>query len=120
MDCFTVMMEHEVTVYGPQSATRDAGGGTVLAWSAARTTGVKCLINVSPANERELFAQQNLAGAVTVATFDTSIQRGDKLTVTAGPTLVGINLHVTGIKMQPGVGALGFETLVHITCERII
>lgn len=120
MDCFAILMEHTVDVYGPPTVTRDAGGGTGITWPTVRTSGVKIMLNVSGANEQERFSQEGLIGPVTGATFDTSLQRGDKLVVTAGPTLVGVSLHVTGYKSQPGIDALGFSTIVHITGEQIL
>ena len=112
------MMEHTVTVSAATSA-RDTGGGTGVTYST-RTAGVACLIQ-SPfdaAQSRE--GGEPLVGTYTVATFETGVQRGDSLTVTAGPSLVGAILRVTGIKSQPPVDMLGFtETLVHIQAERV-
>lgn len=120
MDCFEVMMEHVCDIYGPQTTSTDAGGGVVLAWNTVRTSGAKFLLNVSAASDTDRFAQTNLIGPIVGATFDTTLQRGDKLVVTVGPTLVGISLHVTGIQSQTGVDFLGFTTIRHITCEQIV
>lgn len=114
-----MLMEHEIDVYGPPTATRDGGGGTLLTWPTVRTSGVACLLRVSASGPEDRFAQKQLTDSVTLATFDTSTQRGDKIVVTAGPTEVGTNLLVTNIPGQPGVDALGFDTLVHITCQRL-
>lgn len=112
---FDVLMEHEITVQYPTTA-RDAGGGETISWTT-RTTGVACLLNVSGANESERFDQQGLIGPITGATFYTSIARGDRLTVTAGPSLVGTVLRLTGLKVQPAVDFLGIDTIVHFTGE---
>jgi hypothetical protein len=112
---FDVMMEHTVTVEYP-TATRDAGGGEALSWTT-RDTGVACLLNVGGANEQERFDQQGLIGTVTGATFYTSVARGDRLTVTAGPSMVGVVLRLVGLKVQPAVEFLGFDTIVHFTGE---
>lgn len=118
MDCFTVLMEHEVDVYR-QTTARDAGGATVIGYSV-RDEGVKCLLNVQGTGEEELFGQTQLVQTVVAASFYTGFVRGDKLVVTAGPSLVGATLHVQSVKDQPGVGALGFDELLHFTCKRIL
>jgi hypothetical protein len=120
MQCFSVMMEHRVDVLGPQTTSRDAGGGTSVTWGTTRASDVACLINAPMASESERFAQPNLIGTVTVATFYSGVTRGDKLVVTAGPPFVGAQLHVTGVKKQPGVAALGFSDLYHVTGELIL
>jgi hypothetical protein len=112
---FSAFMEHAVTVEYP-TAARDAGGSESLSWTT-RATGVACLLNVSGANEQERFDQQGLVGTVTGATYDTSVARGDRLTVTAGPSLVGTVLRLVGLKVQPGVDMLGIDTIVHFTGE---
>lgn len=113
-------MEHTVTIQSQTTGT-DAGGG-VSSTFADRTTGVKCLINAPMRTPQERFGQEQLIGTVTVATFDGTVQRGDKLVVTAGPPYVGATLHVTGIKSQPGVDAIGFPSgspLCHIEAEHV-
>lgn len=115
MDCFDILMEHEVTCYGPPTISRDSGGGTTITWSTTRTSGIRCLISAPQTSTSERFGQEQLQGTVTVATFDTTVQRGDKLTVNTGP-YSGYSLHVTGVKRQVG-GLLGFETIYHIQCE---
>lgn len=120
MDCFKLMMEHEVTIKKPTSG--DDGGGGVSVTYTNRTTGVACLINAPMRTKQDRFAQEQLIGTVTVATFDGTAQRGDKLVVTKGPPYVGAELHVTGIKSQPGVDALGFpsdEPIYHIEAEHV-
>jgi hypothetical protein len=113
---FDALMEHRVTVEYP-STTRDAGGGESLSWTT-RVTGVACLLNVGGgASEQERFDQQGLVGSVVGATYYTGIARGDRITVTAGPSLVGAALRLTGLKVQPGVEMLGIDTLVHFTAE---
>jgi hypothetical protein len=120
VDCFGVMMEHRCDVYGPGASGTDAGGGVQLTWPTVRTADVPFLLNVSPAADQDRFAQKNLIGPVTGATFDTSVRRGDKLVITAGPSLVGVSLHITALKVQPGVDFLGFSTVVHVTCEQVV
>lgn len=110
-------MEHAVTIQSVASGT-DPGGGTTAVYSD-RTTGVACLINAPFRATQDRFTQPQLIGTVTVATFDGTVQRGDKLVVTAGPPYVGATLHVTGIKGQPGVDALGFTALYHIQAEHV-
>lgn len=117
MDCFSVLMEHTVTVSYLTTGT-DAGGGTQNT-ATTRASGVACLLNVQGSKE-EAFGQEQQTQSVTVATFYTGVQRGDKLTVTAGPSLVGASLHVESIKDQPGVSALGFDEIVHLTAKRIL
>lgn len=113
---FSVLMEHAVTVEYP-STTRDGGGGETLSWST-RAAGVPCLLNVGGgAAEQERFDQQGLIGGVVGATYYTGIQRGDRITVTTGPSLVGAVLKLTGLKVQPGVDMLGIDSLVHFTGE---
>lgn len=112
---FDVFMEHAVTVEYP-SSTRDAGGGETLSWTT-RATGVACLLNVAGANDSERFSQQGLIGPVTGATYYTAIARGDRITVTAGPSLVGVVLRLTGLKVQPAVDFLNIDTIVHFTGE---
>jgi len=118
MDCFSVMMEHRVDAY-PPVVSRDAGGGSALSFPTARDTGIACLINAPMLSATDRFSQDNLVGAVTIATFTSTIARGDKLVVTAGGPYVGASLHVTGIKRQPGVAALGFSDLYHIQAEHV-
>jgi hypothetical protein len=118
MDCFTVLMEHEVTVYSLTTGT-DSGGGVSNSFSV-RAAGVKCLLNVQGTGEEELFGQTQTTRTVVAATFYTGAQRGDKLVVTAGPSLVGVSLHITAFKDQPGLAALGFDELVHLTTKQIL
>lgn len=120
MEFFEVLLGHEVTIYGPPTAARDSGGGVTLTWPTARTSGVKCVLNVSGANSQDRFSQDQLVGPVTAAMLDTSVRRGDKLTVTAGPTLVGTSFHVTGVKTQPGLDFLGISEVCHVTLEQIL
>ncbi len=119
MDCFKVMMEMVIQVKGPPTVTRDAGGGTVTTWSTTRQDSVPCLIKAPMLTEQDRFSQKNLVGTVTVATFYSGVQRGDKLVVTTGVPYVGAQLHVTGIEMQPGVSFLGFSDLFHVTAEHV-
>lgn len=119
MDVFAAMMEHEVTVSSP-TVTRDAGGGVSTAWGTTREAGVACLIRSPTDGERRQEGGEFLVGTYTVATFYSGVVRGDLLTVTAGPDLVGVSLRVTGIKAQPGVEMLGFtDTLFHVEAERV-
>jgi hypothetical protein len=117
VDCFTVLMEHVINVLGPPTVGRDAAGGTQFTHGTTRQSGVACLINVPGESEQERFSQEQIIGPVVVATFYTGLERGDVVAVTAGPTLVGRQLKVTGIKGQPGVDALGFDTIMHYTAE---
>lgn len=117
MDQFTVLMEHEVTVYGPSLVTSGTAGGDVITWPTTRQAGVECVLNASPAAEQERFAQMGLIGSVAGATLYTGLTRGDKLLVTAGPSLVGKYLHVTAVKRQPGVDFLGIDEVIHFTGE---
>lgn len=119
MPQFEVLMEHACTVRGPEAVTRDAGGGTALAWSTVRASGVACLINAPMGITRNQFGQDMFVGTVTLATFYTGAQRGDQIEITAGPTMVGAKLKVTGIKTQPGVAFLGFDDLSHISAEQV-
>lgn len=120
MDVFSsAFMEHVVTVKSP-TVTRDAGGGVTTAWSTTRQAAVACSILAPFDSARRQEGAEPLVGTYTVATFYTGAQRGDLLTVTTGPSLVNVNLRVTGIKSQPGIEAIGFtETLVHIQAERV-
>lgn len=119
MDQFTVLMEHAITVRGPQTVTRDAGGASTLSWPTDRATGIACLINAPMGITKDQFGQDMFVGTVTLATFYTGVQRGDQIEITAGPTMVGAKLKVTGIKTQPGVDFLGFEPLSHISAEQV-
>jgi hypothetical protein len=122
VDAFTVFMEHAVNVSGQVSAP-DGAGGTTLSWPSVRQANVQCLINAPMLGAQDRFDADNLVGTVTIATFYSGIQRGDLLTVTAGPPYVGASLHVTGIKGQPGVEMLGFpaqEVIYHIQCEHVL
>lgn len=113
----SVFFEHAVTVEYQDGSGRDSGGGTELAWTT-RETGVACLLNVgSGAGEQERFSQQGLIGTVIGATTYTGVARGDRLTVTAGPTMVGKVLRLTGLKQQPGVEFLGIPDIVHFSGE---
>lgn len=117
---FSIFMEHVLTIQSSTSGT-DAGGG-VSAGYADRTTGVACLINAPFTTAQDRFAQEQLIGTVTVATYDQTVQRGDRLVVTSGPPYVGAILHVTGTKTQPGVEFMGFPAdapLVHVQAEHI-
>lgn len=116
---FSVFMEHAVTVLGSVSGT-DGGGGVLLTWPTTRETGVACLINAPMLGESERFAQTQLIGPVVVATYYSGVQRGDKLVVTAGPPYVGAQLHVTGIKMQPGLDFLAIDDLYHVEAEHVL
>jgi hypothetical protein len=120
MDMFTVLMEHRITVRGPQTTATDAGGGTQLTWPTTRSSDVACIINAPMANDTDRFSGDNLIGTVTIATFYTGASDGDQIEVTAGPTYVGLKFKVTGLKVQPGVAFLGFEPIVHIACEIIV
>ena len=115
---FAVLMDHQVTVEYSDGSGRDSGGGTELAWTT-RDTGVPCLLNVSGGGERDQFAQQQIPNVLRGATFYAGMQRGDRVTVTAGPSLVGEVLRVTGLQSQPGVDFLGIETLYYFTAETL-
>ncbi len=117
---FSVFFEHEVNVLGPVVVTRDAGSGTGLTWPTTRTTAVPCLLKVNGSGDGEQFGQPQLTDTITVATYDTTIQRGDKLVVTKGPTQVGFSLHVQSIQAQPGLDFLGIDPILHITCTRLL
>ena len=119
MPQFDVMMEHAIDINGPQSTARDAGGGTTLTWPTIRASSQPCLINAPMGITKDQFGQDMFVGTVQVATFYTGTQRGDQLTIVAGPTMVGAKLKVTGIKTQPGVAFLGFEDLSHISAEQV-
>lgn len=111
------MMEHYVTVAGPPTVSRDAGGGTLMTWPTTRQSAVQCLINAPMGVTKDEFGQDRLVGNATIAMFYTGTQRGDRLEVTAGPTYVGLKMKVVGIKSQPGVAFLGFTDIVHLQVE---
>lgn len=115
---FSHLMEHLCDVYAESSST-DAGGGTALTYTS-RDTGVAVLIKGDAASLTERFDQGNLIGPVTLATYYSGTVRGDRLTVTAGPGMVGLTLKVTGIQTQPGVEMLGIDTLYHLTGEQVV
>lgn len=117
-DPFSVFMEHVCDVYGSASGT-DPGGGTQITYTL-RAPAQNFLLNVQPAGSQDRFDQTQLVGTITGATYYTGAQRGDKLVVTAGPSLVGASLRVTAIKDQPGLTALGFDELLHIACEHLV
>ena len=119
MPQFDVLMEHSIDINGPQSTARDAGGGTTLTWPTTRASSQPCLINAPMGITKDQFGQDMFVGTVTLATFYTGTQRGDQITIVAGPTMVGVKLKVTGIKTQPGVAFLGFEDLSHISAEQV-
>lgn len=119
MPQFDVMMEHVIDIAGPQSTARDAGGGTTLTWPTVRAAAQPCLINAPMGITKDQFGQDMFVGTITLATFYTGAQRGDQVTIVAGPTMVGAKLKVTGIKTQPGVAFLGFEDLSHISAEQV-
>ena len=112
-----MMFEHVVDVYYLTTGT-DAGGGTTNSYTL-RQSGVACLLNVQAGGNPEMFGQQQQTDTITGATFYTGIQRGDKVVVTAGPSLVGASIHLTNTKDQPGVDALGFDEIVHFMGERL-
>lgn len=117
---FQVLMEHTITVRGPQdTSTRDAGAGQVITWPTTRASGIACLIKAPFGITKNQFGQDMFVGEVTVATFYTDAQRGDQIEITAGPTVVGAKLKVTGIKTQPGVDFLGFDNLCHLNAEQV-
>lgn len=115
MDPFSVLMTHAVTVAGQTSST-DSGAGTQVSYTT-RTTGVACLLRADGGGSRDVFSQEQLPRSYTLATYTTSFERGDRVTVTAGPDLVGVVLRVTGIKTQPGVEFLGIASLCYVSCE---
>lgn len=110
-------MEHTVTVRKAASGT-NAGAGNTTTY-AVRTAGVACLINAPFRTAQDRNGQTQLVGTVTVATFDGSVQPGDSFLVTAGPPYVGAVLHVTGLKGQPGLDALGFDQLFHYQADHV-
>jgi len=120
MPQFEVMMEHAITIRGPETVTRDGGGGSTLTWPTTRSSGIACLINAPMGITKNQFGQDMFIGTVTLATFYTGAQRGDQIEITAGPTMVGAKLKVTGIKTQPGVAVLGFDDLSHISAEQVV
>ena len=119
MPQFEVMMEHAITIRGPEMTARDAGGGTNLTWPTTRAADQPCLINAPFGITKDQFGQDMFVGTVTLATFYTGAQRGDQVEITQGPTMVGAKLKVTGIKTQPGVAFLGFDDLSHISAEQV-
>ena len=119
MPQFEAMMEHSIDINGPQVVNRDSGGGSTLTWPTVRASGQACLINAPFGITKDQFGQDMFVGTVTLATFYTGAQRGDQLTIVAGPTMVGVKLKVTGIKTQPGVAFLGFDDISHISAEQV-
>lgn len=120
MDMFTILMEHAITIRGPQTTARDAGGGTTVTWPTTRASGIACLIKAPMGVTKNQYGQDMFIGEVTIATFYTGVQRGDQVEITAGPTMVGAKLKVTGAKIQPRVDFLGFEDLCHFTVDQIL
>lgn len=117
---FEVMFEHVVTIYGPPTVATDSGGGTTMTWPTTRASGVKCLIDAPMGVTTDRFNQPQLIGQATIAMFTTSVQRGDQIEVTTGPTMVGLKMKVTGIKIQPQVTFLGFtESIAHVQVEQL-
>ena len=116
---FSVFFEHAITIYGPVSSARDSGAGTALSWPTIRTANVPCLIKADASPEAERFGQMQLLDEITIATYDTSVQRGDKVVVTAGPSLVGNAYRVSSIKSQPTVDFLGIDTIQYVVGNRM-
>lgn len=116
---FSIFMEHAVTVYGPVQSARDTGAGTALTWPTVREANVACSLLVGGGSEVDLFGQIRVRGPVTVATYYTGVEVGDKLVVTVGDGLAGLSLHVTGIQVQPGMDFLAIGDLATLTCTQI-
>ena len=107
---FSIFHEHRATVEKVASST-DAGGGTAYTFST-RDTNVACSLLVSTGGESSAFDQQQLSNDATLSTYYTGLDRGDRVTVTAGPGQVGSVFRVVGIGVQPGLDFLGIGTLI--------
>lgn len=75
---------HRITIYGPPTAARDAGGGETITWGTTRQAAAPASINTASASTRELFAQQGIVVSHTIglltATLTSDVARGDKVT----------------------------------------
>lgn len=122
MDCFEIMMQHTITVNGPQVAGTDSGGGVLETWPTMRAEGILCLLNAPTDTNQQRFSADNPIGNVTIATFYSGIQANDQIIVTGGPNYVGAVMRVLGLKDQPGVDFMGFPSnspMQHFVCEHI-
>lgn len=105
---------HSVTIYGPPTTTRDAGGGVSVTWPTVRLAAVPCSINTASATERELFQQMGLFVTHTIAflsaALTTPIQRGDK--IVADDT--GDTYMVKGLRAGRAYGSIPAFTVAQV------
>jgi hypothetical protein len=113
---FSVFFEHAVDLDGVDSSARDAGGGTVNAFTS-KATGVACSLLVTGGGETVEFGQTQLPNEATLKTYSTAFDRGDRVTVTRGPNLLGAVFRVVGIGSQPGMDFLGIPDLTTVSLK---
>jgi hypothetical protein len=105
---------HRVTTY-TSDASRDAGGGTVVTWTAAQS-GLPCSINTASASEREIFAQMGIVVTHTIgvltSAITTPVVRGMKV-VTGDRTE---SYHVRGISAGRAYGNV--PAFTYLFCEQ--
>jgi hypothetical protein len=109
---FSEFMEHAAS-FAPPSSSRDGGGGESLAYTT-RDADQPCSLLVAPGTETVQFEQMQIPTEATLVTYYAGTQRGDRVTVTAGPGLVGAVFRVVGIGTQPGLEFIGIDTLYTI------
>lgn len=111
-------LTHTVTVYGPQTATRDSAGGTNITWPTTRQASVPCLINTASASEVDRFSQMGMQVSHTVAfrssDLTSALARGDKLT--ADDT--SESYHIEGISAGRAMGNI--EAFVYAHCSQLL
>lgn len=97
-------------------ASRDAGGGTVVTYTAGQSA-VPCSINTVSASEAERFAQMGLEVSHVIAilssTLTTAVARGMKVTDSAG-----LSYHVEGIRA--GRAYNGIPALTYLQVRQIL
>ena len=109
---FSEFFEHAVTAEAVDSG-RDTGGGTALTFTT-RDTDIPCLLAVSAGGESTTFDQQQLSNDAELKTYYQGFERGDRVTVTAGPGQVGSVFRVVGIGTQPGLGLVDIGAIVTV------
>jgi hypothetical protein len=109
---------HAVTIYGPPTTARDAGGGETITWGTTRQAAVPCLINTASASTQELFAQQGIVVTHTIGiksdVLTSAVARGDKVTADDNSA----TYHVEGIRAGRAVGNI--PAFTYLECRQIL
>jgi hypothetical protein len=98
---------HSVTIYGPPTTSRDAGGGESVTWPTTRQSAVPCLINTATSSTQNLFAQQGIVVTHTISILSgvlaSAVARGDKVVADDNSAVY----HIEGIRSGRNVRTYG-------------